>query len=415
MKIYYVVIFFALYSFAGWIIELAYRSCRQKKFVNPGFLFGPFVPLYGTGAIAVIILHAYISNTNIALQFIIYLVILSAIEYITGEFFERVWGLKLWEYSNKIFNIKGKVSLAFSIVWALMALIAINFIHPYIANYVYGIESAHAKLASIVLGVYFITDFCFSVILLNKFKRNLQDLYKKYILLSSKEAARISKSFKRILGAFPDLNKLLSEKFNINLRNKLNSAMGKMSDIVDSVITIVNEKKPHEEEYNTIVNDILINPEFLRLKEFFHHNSSIFEHAKMVSYIAYRICKYLNLDYSSGARGGLLHDFFLYDWRNHNEPELHRDKFHGLEHPAIALENSMKHFKLSEIEKDIIIKHMWPLTITPPRYYESYVVTFVDKYVSSKEFINEYKKKALGAKFPKRRRKTEDTNPTPLQ
>ena len=71
--------------------------------------------------------------------------------------------------------------------------------------------------------------------------------------------------------------------------------------------------------------------------------------------------------------------------------------------------------KVVEIEKDIIIKHMWPLTITPPRYYESYIVTFVDKYVSSIEFINEYKKKALSTKFPKRRRKTEDSNPTPSQ
>ncbi len=333
------------------------------------------------------------------------MIILSGIEYITGEIFERVYGLKLWDYSNNRFNINGKISVVFSIVWAFLALVMINYIHPVIAKHVLMIDTATAKIASIVFGVYFITDFCFSVISLNRFNKYLQILYSKYIILSNKEAAKILNSFKRILGAFPDLNKLLSEKFNFILKDRLNSTMGKISDIVETVISVVNERKPHEEEYNSIVNDILINPEFLRLKDYFHHNSSIFEHAKVVSYITYRICKFLNLDYVSGARGGLLHDFFLYDWRNHDEPELHKDKYHGLEHPAIALNNSMKHFNLTEIEKDIIIKHMWPLTISPPRYYESFIVTFVDKYVSSMEFIDEYKKKARRVKLAKRRRK----------
>ena len=56
----------------------------------------------------------------------------------------------------------------------------------------------------------------------------------------------------------------------------------------------------------------------------------------------------------------------------------------------------MKHFELNEVEKDIIVKHMWPLTFIPPKYQESFVVTFADKYVSSKEFIDEFKKKQIG-------------------
>ena len=89
----------------------------------------------------------------------------------------------------------------------------------------------------------------------------------------------------------------------------------------------------------------------------------------------------------------MLHDFFLYDWRNHDIPDLAKEKFHGLEHPKIALENARKNFELNEVEKDIIVKHMWPLTLAIPKYKESYVVTFVDKYVSSKEFINNFVKK----------------------
>ncbi|MBN2402335.1 MAG: hypothetical protein JXN64_08025 [Spirochaetes bacterium] len=406
MKIYYAVLFFTLYSFAGWLIELAYRSFTQKRFVNPGFLFGPFVPLYGIGAIAVFILYDYILKINIALQFFLYFVLLSAIEYITGEIFERAYGLKLWDYSNNRFNIKGKISPAFSVVWAVMAILTVNFIHPFIERYVYMIDPAKAQIASAVFGLYFATDFCFSVVSLSRFSRNFRYIYSKYNFLTSAEASKILLSFKRILGAFPNLGKILSDKFNINLKDRLNSAMGKITDIADSVISVLNERKPREEEYYNIVNDILANQEFLRLRDFYHHNSSIYDHAKMVSYVAYRICKFLKLDYVSAARGGLLHDFFLYNWRHHDEPDLHRDKYHGLEHPKIALANAEKHFKVNEIEKDIIIKHMWPLTISPPHYYESFIVSFVDKYISSVEFIDEYRKKMPGVELLKKHRKT---------
>jgi uncharacterized protein len=139
------------------------------------------------------------------------------------------------------------------------------------------------------------------------------------------------------------------------------------------------------------VEDILRHEEFLKLKNFFHHNSSIFEHAINVAYYSYRICKFLKLDHRSAARGALLHDFFLYDWRNHDVPDLPKEKYHGIEHPRIALENAEKHFKLNEVEKDIIVKHMWPLTIAPPRYKESFIVTFADKYLSSKEFFEDFR------------------------
>jgi uncharacterized protein len=112
-----------------------------------------------------------------------------------------------------------------------------------------------------------------------------------------------------------------------------------------------------------------------------------------VAYFSYRISKYFKLDYRSAARGALLHDFFLYDWRNHDAPDLPREKFHGLAHPAIAVANAKKYFSINEIEEDIIKRHMWPLTLVPPKYKESYIVSFADKYLSSKEFINEYKKR----------------------
>lgn len=141
----------------------------------------------------------------------------------------------------------------------------------------------------------------------------------------------------------------------------------------------------HHQEYLLLVEDILENEKFLELINYYHHNSSILEHVLSVSFLSYLICKKLNLDYVSGARGGLLHDFFLYDWREYKKnPE---NKNHGLNHPKIALENSHQCFELNKIECDIILKHMWPKTPSCPKYWESVIVSFVDKYCACNELL----------------------------
>lgn len=83
----------------------------------------------------------------------------------------------------------------------------------------------------------------------------------------------------------------------------------------------------------------------------------------------------------------MLHDLFLYDWRK-KQPEHKR--FHGFRHPRIALNNASKLFDLNEKEKDIILKHMWPITIIPPKYIEGYIITLTDKYCALEESYNHY-------------------------
>ena len=398
------IIFFAIYSFTGWIIEVIYRSFTRKKFVNPGFLFGPFVPVYGTGALFIILMQSYISSLHIAGQFAIYVIVLSLIEFFTGEFFEQLFNLKLWDYSDSKFNIKGKVSLVFSLTWGVLAIGVSHIIHPVISSQIEKLNLSYSTFLSAGIAAYFITDTAYSVASLNRFRRDIALLYEKYSTLSSLESQKIIESFKRILEAFPHLNEYLDLNLSENIKAKVNDVKGKLTDAIESIL---NEKKAIEHEYKSIVEDILDHEVFQQLQNFFHHNSSIYDHAKVVSYVSYKICKLLNLDYRSAARGGLLHDFFLYDWRNHDEPDLAKEKYHGLEHPKIALDNSMKHFELNDIEKDIIVKHMWPLTFVPPKYQESFVVTFADKYVSSREFIDEFKKRQMG-KIPKIHRNRKD-------
>ncbi|AWI03204.1 HD domain-containing protein [Clostridium drakei] len=137
-------------------------------------------------------------------------------------------------------------------------------------------------------------------------------------------------------------------------------------------------------EYGKCVYDVIHHEMIISMKNYIQHgNTNCFEHSIYVSYISYMICKRLGLDFQSAARGGLLHDFFLYDWHM-KRPQK---GLHGFIHPNIALQNATKYFKLNDNEKDIIQKHMWPLTITLPRYKESFVVLCADKYCTLMETL----------------------------
>lgn len=133
-------------------------------------------------------------------------------------------------------------------------------------------------------------------------------------------------------------------------------------------------------EFYTLVQDLISNETVQKMKQYRqHYDTSTYEHCFYVAYLSYKICKKLGLDYTSAARAGMLHDLFLYDWRN-SRKLLKLDGFHAFVHPKIALENASKLFILNKKEQDIIVKHMWPLTLRFPRYPESYIVTLVDKY-----------------------------------
>lgn len=156
-------------------------------------------------------------------------------------------------------------------------------------------------------------------------------------------------------------------------------------------------------EYLQIINDLISNDTVKQMKDYRqHYDTSCLEHCLEVSYISYLICKKHNLDYTAAARAGLLHDLFLYDWRRHQKVKKLTD-YHAFTHPKVALENSLKLFDLSEKEQDIIVKHMWPVTLFElPKYKESFVITLVDKYsalLSSKNYYGKRFKESHVAKY----------------
>lgn len=146
-----------IYSFLGWLVETLYCSIRQGFFVERGFLSGPICPIYGVGAMYVIFLVDPYVNTLVGL-FFFSILMTSILEYITSYIMEKIFAMRWWDYSDKKFNIKGRVCLENSIYFGILSLVLIHWIHPYIRLLIEDISSTNKNNISIFLLVIILLD-----------------------------------------------------------------------------------------------------------------------------------------------------------------------------------------------------------------------------------------------------------------
>jgi len=320
------IVFFAAYAFGGWLLESTYASVKAGRFVNRGFLNGPLTPIYGFGAVGILAvaqwLRAHVHDAAAAtlLLFILSAVLTTLLEYAAGWLLEKVFHQKWWDYSDNRWNLHGYVCAGYSLLWGGMAILLVRILHPVTEWALSGFSAQDFQTGAWLFAVYLAADTLYTA------STQLRD------------------------------------------RRKETASDGEAADV----------------GYRQCVEDLLAQEEVQRMADFIQHGrTTCLDHCLSVSYTSYRICRRLGLDSRSAARGGLLHDLFLYDW---HVPDPNR-KWHGFKHPRIALTNADRCFSLNPVERDIILRHMWPLTPVPPRYPEAFVVTMADKYVTVKEFM----------------------------
>ena len=142
-----------------------------------------------------------------------------------------------------------------------------------------------------------------------------------------------------------------------------------------------------DKEFYKIISPILRNSEFQRRRTFLHHQDSVYDHCLRVSYRAYKISCFLSkIRVENAVIAGLLHDFYLEPWRDRKCKNFF--KMHGFVHGGISKWNSYQFFPeyMNSRIANSIHRHMFPLTIIPPRYLEGWVVTLADKIVSLEVF-----------------------------
>lgn len=234
--------YFIIYSFLGWIIESIYKTIRLKKAVNSGFLYGPICPIYGFGAlIMLIVLKNY--SSNIILLFIIAFFMMSIWEYIVSILLEKAFKTKYWDYSGKKFNINGRVCLTNSCFWGILGVVFIVFVHPPVESLISQISKELLMYIDIIIFSIITIDYVFSVIkvyninvsinLLNDISKNIkQELEKikkyagkardnetlKYVIEELKEKqeslrSKLDRQTARLRKAFPTMKSLKISEF----------------------------------------------------------------------------------------------------------------------------------------------------------------------------------------------------------
>lgn len=213
---------FLFFSFIGWILELVYRGIRIKKIVNPGFMSGCVVPLYGFGAVILYIICNLFEKVNsdykIIIIFIISIILLSLLELISGIILDKCFNLRLWDYSKNKFNFKGHICLLYSMYWGFLSLIFYNFIYPKLTNITMNFINSGVGL--FILGIcagLFLIDLCVSIGLLNRIVKYSKIITETIDLEKLKLDIRRRVKRKKIFNSlFPYIitNKYLRDKLN---------------------------------------------------------------------------------------------------------------------------------------------------------------------------------------------------------
>lgn len=227
---YSLLFYFIIYSFFGWVSEVIFALIKTKEFVNRGFLYGPFCPIYGVAALSLIIFLEPLRD-NIPLLILGSFLFPSLVEYIVGFILETLFNTTWWDYSNNKFNLHGRICLKFSFVWCSVALFFLFFFQPYVIK-VY-VDSIPLHLGHIILYtflIYFLVDCTFTLIALIQFKELIFELIDvtRELNIRSEIAKKLKESFSNL--EIKTTAKQFSQKVTDKLGNTVESLSHKFND-----------------------------------------------------------------------------------------------------------------------------------------------------------------------------------------
>ena len=153
--------FFYFYCLFGWCFESSYVSLKKRKLVNRGFMRGPFLPLYGSGAIMMLMVSMPFQH-NILLTYIAGCIGATALEYVTGVVMEALFKVRYWDYSNQKFNFQGQICLSSTLAWGGLTILMTRVVHKPVEQLMLAIPGGALTVMTYVLTVYIVADFTLS-------------------------------------------------------------------------------------------------------------------------------------------------------------------------------------------------------------------------------------------------------------
>lgn len=209
----YIALFF-IYSFAGWVMETVQISIRQKKFVNRGFLIGPYCPIYGCGVLLItLLLQKYAGD--LPLTFILSILICGTLEYMTSYVMEKIFKARWWDYSQRKFNINGRVCLENLVLFGLASCVIIYVTNPFIIKHLKMIPSMVQNVLIGALLVVHLVDNIVSYKIILNLKKVSNEIKDDTIEISEKVKNIIhnkSRLYRRLVNAFPNIKEKVQFK-----------------------------------------------------------------------------------------------------------------------------------------------------------------------------------------------------------
>lgn len=167
--------YFPAYAFLGWCLEVVYNSVNTGKFVNRGFLNGAVCPIYGVGAVLLILFLTPFSH-HLGLLFLASVSIASLLELIGGYALEKIFHMRWWDYSQEPFNLGGFICLKFSLLWGLAGVCLIKMIQPIMAGLVTHLPLLPVIIIISLFYLIFITDLVVTIIAIVHLNRDLKQV-----------------------------------------------------------------------------------------------------------------------------------------------------------------------------------------------------------------------------------------------
>ena len=153
---------FYIYCFFGWCFESTVVSVGQRKLVNRGFCYGPVIPIYGFGAVAILFATLPVQDSPV-LIFLFGMAAATALEYVGGYLCEAIFKVRYWDYTKRRFNVKGYICLRSSLCWGALSVLLTLFLHPRVQAMILSVRTETCNAAAFILTVVFMVDFTCSV------------------------------------------------------------------------------------------------------------------------------------------------------------------------------------------------------------------------------------------------------------
>lgn len=221
-------ILFMIYSVIGWLIEIVVVGTEEKKFINRGFMIGPYLPIYGYSSIIMIFyLNHY--KDNIITVFLLAVVVCSIMEYLVSYFLEKMFNARWWDYSTRKFNINGRVCLTNAFAFGLLGVLLVYIVNPFLEGLLIKINSKWLILIALWLLIIYLVDLIISLEVTFKLKNKVKKLKKdntEEFNIKVKEMIESKILDRRIIKAFPKLKSHI-------LIDTVNNIKKEIEDMID--------------------------------------------------------------------------------------------------------------------------------------------------------------------------------------